>query len=217
MRRSLSSTAHSRPRAVEPRFGGIISAEAAIDRRALRNRLIAERRALGEDLHRDHSGRITAHLLNALAAVGPGVLAFYWPHRREYDPRPIAEQVIAAGGAAVLPVVEAGRALTFRQWHPDIQMMVGLYEIPHPAGERELAPDVILVPLVGFDAAGYRLGYGGGYYDRTIAAFAERPTTIGIGFELGRLPSIAPQPHDIPMDMIVTERGVFRPGDPAPA
>jgi 5-formyltetrahydrofolate cyclo-ligase len=89
-------------------------------------------------------------------------------------------------------------------------MMIGLYEIPHPAGEAAIIPDIVLVPTVGFDAACYRLGYGGGYYDRTIAAFAERPITIGVGFEFGRLDTIEPGPHDIPMDMIVTEAGIFR-------
>jgi 5-formyltetrahydrofolate cyclo-ligase len=65
--------------------------------------------------------------------------------------------------------------------------------------------------LVGFDGEGYRLGYGGGYYDRTIAAFAKRPFALGIGFELSRLPTIYPQPHDLAMDAIVTEAGVWRP------
>jgi 5-formyltetrahydrofolate cyclo-ligase len=65
----------------------------------------------------------------------------------------------------------------------------------------------LLVPLVGFDSAGYRLGYGGGYYDRTLAAPEKRPRLIGVGFELGRLPTIHPQPHDIPLDVIITEVG----------
>ena len=63
------------------------------------------------------------------------------------------------------------------------------------------------MPLVGFDAQGYRLGYGGGYFDRTLAALARKPLTIGVGFEFARLPTIRPQPHDIPMDFIVTEAG----------
>jgi 5-formyltetrahydrofolate cyclo-ligase len=184
---------------------------ASIDRHALRRRLIAERRDLGEDDHRERSNLITAHLMGLLRPFKARSLAFYWPHRREYDPRAIAERVIEEGGAAALPVViEKDRALAFRQWHPDIEMMIGLYEIPHPAGEAAIIPDIVLVPTVGFDAACYRLGYGGGYYDRTIAAFAERPITIGVGFEFGRLDTIEPGPHDIPMDMIVTEAGIFR-------
>ena len=89
-------------------------------------------------------------------------------------------------------------------------MAVGVYDIPYPAEGPAVAPQVLLVPLLGFDEAGYRLGYGAGYYDRTIASFAEKPLLIGVGFELGRLATIYPQPHDIPMDVVITERGVFR-------
>jgi hypothetical protein len=73
-----------------------------------------------------------------------------------------------------------------------------------------LAPDVALVPLVGFDDAGFRLGYGGGYFDRTLAAAARRPVAIGIGYELAHIDTIHPQPHDIAMDWVVTERGIYR-------
>ena len=73
-----------------------------------------------------------------------------------------------------------------------------------------LGPTILIVPLLGFDDAGFRLGYGGGYYDRTLAAMQPRPFTVGVGYELGRLPTIYPQPHDIPMDVIVTEAGMTR-------
>ncbi len=182
-----------------------------IDRPALRSRLIAARREMSEGDHRERSMLITTHLIGILRPFGARILAFYWPHRREYDPRALAERIVAEGGAAALPVVvEKNKALAFRQWHPDMEMMIGLYEIPHPAEDSAITPETILVPVVGFDGAGYRLGYGGGYYDRTIAAFEKRPTTIGIGFELGRLETIDPGPHDIAMDMIVTEAGVFK-------
>jgi 5-formyltetrahydrofolate cyclo-ligase len=73
----------------------------------------------------------------------------------------------------------------------------------------------LIVPLLGFDAAGYRLGYGGGYYDRTLAAMAPRPLSIGVGYELGRLDTIHPQAHDIPLDAIVTENGSHRRSNPS--
>jgi 5-formyltetrahydrofolate cyclo-ligase len=76
-------------------------------------------------------------------------------------------------------------------------------------------PDVLLAPLVGFDAGGYRLGYGGGYYDRTLAALPERPRVVGVGFEPSGLETIHPQPHDIPMDLVVTERRTIRIADAA--
>jgi 5-formyltetrahydrofolate cyclo-ligase len=181
-----------------------------VDRRALRSRLIAERQNLTDAEHRRLSQAITANLQAHLLPFGSRVIAFYWPHRAEYDPMPVVERIVADGGVAALPLIVArGAALEFRQWHPDIEMLVGLYEIPHPAGDVAVIPNVILVPTVGFDQAGYRLGYGGGYYDRTIATLPRRPHTIGIGFEFGRLASIDPQPHDVPMDAIVTEKGVF--------
>ena len=73
-----------------------------------------------------------------------------------------------------------------------------------------MRPDAILMPLNGFDEAGYRLGYGGGYFDRSLAALSPRPQAVGVGFELARVPSIRPQAHDLPMDFIVTESGIFQ-------
>ena len=86
-------------------------------------------------------------------------------------------------------------------------MTTGLWDIPHPLEGAVVVPTALLVPLVGFDAAGHRLGNGGGYYDRTLAALRPKPVAIGVGFELGRLASISPLPHDQPMDAIVTEGG----------
>jgi 5-formyltetrahydrofolate cyclo-ligase len=95
--------------------------------------------------------------------------------------------------------------MVFRAWSPECAMSEGLYGIPVPQGTDEVRPDLVLLPLVGFDAARFRLGYGGGYYDRTLAGLAPRPRTIGIGFELARLATVHPQPHDIALDAIVTE------------
>jgi 5-formyltetrahydrofolate cyclo-ligase len=83
-------------------------------------------------------------------------------------------------------------------------MARGIWNIPIPRERNSVRPTALLVPLVGFDAAGYRLGYGGGYYDRPLATLVPKPLTIGVGYELGRLETIYPQPHDIPMDAIVT-------------
>ncbi len=89
-------------------------------------------------------------------------------------------------------------------------MEAGVWNILHPAEGPAVQPSALLIPLVGFDEAGYRLGYGAGYYDRTIATFSSPPLKIGVGFELCRLKTICPQAHDIPMDFIVTEKGVVR-------
>ncbi len=89
-------------------------------------------------------------------------------------------------------------------------MQAGIWNIPIPQDRELLIPDIVIAPLVGFDLCGFRLGYGGGYYDRTLAAANPRPFTVGIGYEDSILLTIHPQPHDIPMDMIVTARSIRR-------
>ena len=105
-------------------------------------------------------------------------------------------------------VVKADAPMTFRAWAADSAMTVDRHGIPIPADGAVLIPDVVLLPLVAFDARGFRLGYGGGYFDRTLAGIAPRPLAVGVGFELARVDSIRPQAHDIPLDAVVTEAGV---------
>ena len=141
------------------------------------------------------------------AAAAPVVLGIYWPFRGEIDVRDLALAHIEAGGIAALPVVvEKSAPVEFWRWRPEVPLARGLYNIPIPAEKEVVKPDVLIVPLVGFDRAGYRLGYGGGYYDRTLAASHPRPRTIGIAFAESELETIYPQPHDIPMSRIVTDR-----------
>ena len=122
--------------------------------------------------------------------------------------------MIDAGAAAALPAVIApGAPLQYRPWTPLTRMAPGRWDTLHPEDGPEVVPDALLIPLVGFDAAGHRLGYGGGFFDRTLAALRPRPLAIGVGFELGRLSSIDPGAHDERMDVIVTEAGVFETGD----
>lgn len=154
----------------------------------------------------------SAPILDQLAAelAGAKVVGIYWPFRGEIDVRDLAHRHIEGGGIAALPVVvEKNAAVEFWRWRPEVPMSRGLFNIPIP-GEREVVtPDVLIVPLVGFDRGGYRLGYGGGYYDRTLAASRPRPRTIGIAFAEAELETIYPQPHDIPMSRIVTDRLAF--------
>ena len=154
----------------------------------------------------------SAPILEQLAAeLGhTRILGIYWPFRGEIDLRDLAHRHIDSGGIAALPVVVAKNApVEFWRWRPELPMTRGLFNIPIP-GERDVvAPDVLIAPLVGFDRAGYRLGYGGGYYDRTLAASHPRPRTIGIAFAEAELETIYPQPHDIPMSRIVTDRFAF--------
>jgi 5-formyltetrahydrofolate cyclo-ligase len=99
--------------------------------------------------------------------------------------------------------------LIFRAWTPETPMVERKFGVWVPESGEQLQPEVLLVPVVAFDAAGYRLGYGGGYFDRTIAAADPRPVALGIGFELARVPTIHPQAWDVPLDAVITESGVF--------
>lgn len=162
--------------------------------------------------HRSACDAISGHLATLLANTPIGVFGAFWPFRNEYDPRDVMLDLTRRGVVVALPVVTGrGEPLSFRRWTPDAVMEAGPFGILQPVHAPERRPDVLLVSLLGFDEAGFRLGYGGGYYDRTLAAQSPRPRTIGVGFEIGRQSTIAPQPHDIPMDVIVTERGAFVP------
>jgi 5,10-methenyltetrahydrofolate synthetase len=180
-------------------------------RKALRTRLIAERASLEPAQLERFRLAIDTHLERGFPHLARGIVAFCWPYQGEYDARFLARRLRDRGAVTALPAVVAPRTpLVFREWHPGVKLAQGVYGIPYPAAGTELAPDVALVPLVGFDDAGFRLGYGGGYFDRTLAAAARRPVAIGIGYELAHIDTIHPQPHDIAMDWVVTERGIYR-------
>jgi len=184
----------------------------SVERSALRREKIAAREALPAGEHQRLSNSIEAHLSVLLQSRQPRRLGFCWPFRSEFDCRPLVSRLIASGVEACLPRVMAPDAvLTFCAWQPDSKMLIDHYGIHYPASCALLTPDVLLMPVNAFDAAGYRLGYGGGYFDRTLAAFAAlsmQPVTIGVGFELARVASIFPAMHDIPVDAVVTEAGV---------
>ena len=177
-------------------------------RRAERARLIAARMAVPVAERHAWNARLEAHLERVLATYAPRCVGFYWPFKAEFDPRPLIRRLLASGCEAALPAVLAPKtAMEFRRWTPESPMESGVYDIPTPKERNIAVPDLVLAPVVGFDAARYRLGYGGGYFDRTLAALEPRPTAIGVGFELARLPTVHPQPHDIPMAAVVTEVG----------
>jgi 5-formyltetrahydrofolate cyclo-ligase len=180
-------------------------------RAAERARLIGARERLDEATLEDLRRRIDAHLERSFPGLATAKLAFCWPMRGEYDARPLADRLRERGAVTALPLVVApGQPLAFREWHPGVGLATGPLGIPYPAGTDPVVPTVVLVPLNGWDEAGHRLGYGGGFFDRTLAGMPKRPIAIGVGYELGRMPSIRPQAWDMPMDWIVTERGVYR-------
>lgn len=192
------------------------SAEVARWRRAERARLVAARKALDSPARARIDAALARHV-DALAArlsggIAGRVIAGYWPIRGEPDLRALLRDWRAAGATIVLPVVMApATPLVFRRYAPGARLERGAWGIPvPPAHAPEMTPDTVLAPLVGWDAAGYRLGHGGGYFDRTLAALAKggaRPEVIGVGLQGARLDTIHPQPHDIAMDHIVTEAG----------
>jgi 5,10-methenyltetrahydrofolate synthetase len=176
-------------------------------RRGERERLIAERMELRHD-ERAHRAEAVIAELDRLDLAPGSTLSFYWPFRGEFDLRSWAAGLQERGVTAVLPVVvEKNRPMTFRAWAPGCRMERGIWNIPVPADGPEVVPDIVIAPLVGHDPECYRLGYGGGYFDRTLAVLSPKPFVVGIGLSSGRLPSIRPQPHDIPMDAIITEAG----------
>lgn len=182
-------------------------------RRAERLRLIRVREDLGQTGREQVSRRIAEHLGKVLAArvLGRGaVLSGYWPIKGEPDLRPLLTELHRAGVVIALPIVETrAEPLVFRRWTPETRMARGHWNIPVPPPEAEtLTPDITIAPCLGWDGDCYRLGWGGGYFDRTLAALGRRPYGIGIALAAARLPTIYPQPHDVPLDMIVTEEGI---------
>ncbi|HET8698181.1 MAG TPA: 5-formyltetrahydrofolate cyclo-ligase, partial [Gammaproteobacteria bacterium] len=202
-------------------------------RKATRTRLLGARYALRRTERRRHAAAV-ARTLAALGAELDGRrVGFYWPLKGEIDLVPFMRGKLPELAAAALPViVEKNRPLEFWAWTArTVLCSRGLWNIPAPAERVLVEPEVLLVPLLGFDAAGHRLGYGGGYYDRTLGdrtlgdrtvgdrtpgertlgdstpTGRPRPRLIGVGYEMGRLATIYPQPHDVPMDTIVTEQG----------
>lgn len=179
-------------------------------RKAKRAELIAQREALEPERRLQMNAAIGAHIEAGFALLSGMTVGFCWPFKNEFDARFVIRKLRDRGAQAALPVVIAkATPLQFRAWWPGAPMTKGVYDIPIPDGTALVVPDAAIVPMNGFDAQGYRLGYGGGYFDRTLEATAPPPLAIGVAFEFAGLPSIRPQPHDVPMDFVVTEAGIY--------
>ena len=179
-------------------------------RKGERERLIALRQGLPA-ADRQRWGAKIDGALRGLLAERPGILGVYWPFRAEFDPRPLVDWAVAAGRTVALPVVVDKKGpLEYRAWRPGEKLVDGVWSIPVPERREVVVPVAVLAPLVGFDRQCFRLGNGGGYFDRTLAALAPRPLAIGVGFELSQIETIYPQLFDVPMDIVVTERGIRR-------
>ena len=180
-------------------------------RKANRERLIAARMALPATTLEEYRQRIDRSLELSFPGLARSRLAFCWPIKHEYDARHFARTLRERGALTALPVVVAPKKpLVVREWHPGVKLAVGALNISYPVDSPEIQPNAVILPMNGWDAQGYRLGYGAGFFDRTLASLAKRPVTIGVSYELAKLDTIFPQAWDIPLDYVVTERGVYR-------
>ncbi|MDE2344216.1 MAG: 5-formyltetrahydrofolate cyclo-ligase [Betaproteobacteria bacterium] len=185
------------------------SKEVAPWRKAKRAELLEQRRGVDPGVRHGWNERITALLVEGFPLLRGMAVSFYWPFQGEFDPRFAIHHWRQQGAVAALPVVvEKGTPLQFREWWPGVATEKGVFDLPVPQGTAVLTPQASLIPPIGFDGHGYRLGYGGGYFDRTLAQLGPQPLKIAVAFELSRIDSIRPQPHDIPMDFVVTEAGI---------
>lgn len=177
-------------------------------RRQQRARLIAARQALSSHERRTIAEIIAGKLDRVAAVLGSAIVGLYWPIKHEINLLPWGRALTQRNSVTLcLPVVVTPKApLEYWRWTPGQTMQLGIWNIPTPAQRDVLLPDLVLAPLVGFDQDNYRLGYGGGYFDRTLASLQPRPTAIGIGYDFSALETIFPQPHDIPMRAVITER-----------
>jgi 5,10-methenyltetrahydrofolate synthetase len=180
-------------------------------RKAERERLIRAREALDPETLERFRLSMDASLQRSFPGLARAKVALCWPIRGEYDARYLARTLREQGALTALPVVVAMRQpLLFREWHPGVKLAMGALDIPYPVDSQEVTPEAVLLPMNGWDEAGYRLGYGAGFFDRTLASLAKRPVVIGVSYELAKMPTIHPQNWDIPVDWLVTERGVYR-------
>ena len=179
---------------------------------AMRSKAHAQRAAFFPSLRAEASKAAAAHFFEGVTLAPDEMVAAYWPIRDELDVKPVLTKLMDDGQPVCLPVVVGdGQPLQLRRWEQGAAL--------YPSGFGTLAPDelapivepdVILVPLLGFDKHGTRLGYGGGYYDRTLSRLAKKPRLIGLAFSLQEFDHIPRDSHDVPLDALVTEKGVTR-------
>lgn len=177
-------------------------------RQELRDKLLAARQTMANRAEVERV--LLARAARWLRTMPVTRLAFYWPIRGEPDLRRtilawLGEDVQRRAG---LPVI-VEKLLEFAPWSADTPMTQGPLGIAEPGRHARMSPQLLLIPCVGIDTLRYRLGFGGGYYDRTLAVLDPRPVTVGIAFDCTRVNSISPQPHDVRLDLVITESGVL--------
>jgi len=183
------------------------------DRAALRTKLIAARLALTDRLER--AVQLQSVLRVWLVGRREASIGAYWPIKGEFDPLPALYRWTEGAPDGVtrrigLPVADREtRQLRFHVWYPGCPTELDAYDIPKPKDTEEFAPEILVVPCLGFGPGGVRLGYGGGFFDRTLASLNPRPVTVGVSFTHGFLPLLRSSPQDLPLDAMLTEDGVM--------
>ena len=192
----------------------------AQEKKALRKALLDARAHLPDRLHR---AELLLRVMRVWLVGRPDTtIGAYWPIKGEFDPLPALHRWkedgeltdIAQRRRIALPVVnKAHKTMTFHIWYPGCPMEEDAYGIPKPKDTEQVIPSLLFVPCVGYSAGGYRLGYGGGFYDRMLASLEPRPYTVGLGFGNSFVPDFEPEPHDIPLDAVLTDYGMAWPVD----
>jgi 5-formyltetrahydrofolate cyclo-ligase len=190
----------------------------ALQKKALRKHLLEQRLAMPDRLQR-------ADLLQRVMRIWlvgrtDAVIGAYWPIKGEFDPLPALHRWKEDGELIDqpqprrigLPVVNREhKTMTFHAWYPGCPMEEDAYGIPKPKDTELIVPTLLFVPCVGYGPGGYRLGYGGGFYDRMLASLDPKPFTVGLGYGPGFVDDLEPEPHDVPLDAILNDHGVVWP------
>jgi len=184
-----------------------------MEKTALRRTLLQARQAMPYRANCDDA--LSSLLRQWLKKGGDIVIAAYWPIQGEFDPLPTLldwQKENPVQRHLALPVVnKARKTLTFHAWQPGCSMEVAAFGIPEPRDSEMLNPQLLIVPCVGCAPGGWRLGYGGGFYDRTLASMQPRPATVGLCYATAWLPHFTPGPHDVPLDTVISDSGVLWP------
>ena len=188
------------------------------EKKALRAALIEQRNQLPDrQVREDLLQRVMRIWLVGRPEI---VIGAYWPIKGEFDPLPALHRWKEDGELLDepqprrigLPVVnKETRTMTFHAWYPGCPMEEDAYGIPKPKDTEVIVPTLVFAPCVGYGPGGYRLGYGGGFYDRMLASLSPKPFSVGLGFGMGFLSDFEPEPHDVPLDAILNDYGVVWP------
>ena len=207
-------SASASPSTPEPR----VLTQTQLQKQALRKELVARRQSMPDWAWRCE---MLQRVMRVWLIERPDtVIGAYWPIKGEFDPLPALHRWKEDGELLDqpqrrrigLPVVnKQHKTLTFHAWYPGCPMEEDAYGIPKPKGTELIVPTLLFVPCVGYAPGGYRLGYGGGFYDRTLASLQPKPFTVGLGFTSGYVDDFEPEAHDLPLDAILNDNGCIWP------